>query len=49
MEIDPIEYVSQIDKDFFDKVIYTDISKDGTLKGVNLTQTRKLAEAIEIH
>ncbi len=48
LEIDPIEYVSQIDKKFFDKVIYTDISKDGTLLGVNLTQTRKLAESIEI-
>ena len=48
LEIDPIEYVSRIDKKFFDKVIYTDISKDGTLKGVNLTQTRKLAESIEI-
>ena len=48
LEIDPIKYVNQIDKKFFDKVIYTDISKDGTLKGVNLTQTRKLAESIKI-
>ena len=48
LEIDPIQYVNRIDKKFFDKVIYTDISKDGTLKGVNLTQTRKLAESIKI-
>ena len=48
LQIDPIEYVSQLDKKFFDKVIYTDISKDGTLKGVNITQTRKFAKSIEI-
>ena len=33
LEIDPIEYVSRIDKKFFDKVIYTDISKDCTSNG----------------
>ena len=48
LEIDPIKYVSQIDKKYFDKVIYTDISKDGTLKGVNISQTKKLAKSIEI-
>ena len=48
LEIDPINYVKQIDKKFFDKVIYTDISKDGTLKGVNLIQTKRFAKAIDI-
>ena len=48
LEIDPIQYVSQIDKKYFDKVIYTDISKDGTLKGVNIQQSRKFAESIDI-
>ena len=33
LEIDPIQYVNQIDKKYFDKVVYTDISKDGTLTG----------------
>ena len=48
LEIDPIQYVSQVDKKYFDKVIYTDISKDGTLKGVNIQQSRKFAESIDI-
>ena len=48
LEIDPIKYVSEIDKNFFDKVIYTDISKDGTLEGVNILQTKKFAKSIKI-
>ena len=48
IEIDPINYVNQIDKKYFDKVIYTDISKDGTLGGVNIIQTKKFAKSIEI-
>ena len=48
LEIDPIIYVNQIDKKYFDKVIYTDISKDGTLTGVNITQTKKFAKSIDI-
>ena len=48
LEIDPIQYVNQVDKKYFDKVIYTDISKDGTLKGVNIQQSRKFAESIDI-
>ena len=37
-----------VDKKYFDKVIYTDISKDGTLTGVNIEQTKKFAKSIEI-
>ena len=48
LEIDPIKYVNQIDKKFFDKIIYTDISKDGTLTGVNISQTKKFAKSIDI-
>ena len=48
LEIDPIKYVNQIDKKYFDKIIFTDISKDGTLKGVNISQTKKFARSIEI-
>ena len=48
LEIDPIKYVNQIDKKYFDKVIYTDISKDGTLKGVNIKQTNMFAKSIDI-
>ena len=48
LEIDPIKYVNEIDKKYFDKVIYTDISKDGTLKGVNILQTKKFAKSIDI-
>ena len=48
LEIDPIQYVNQIDKKYFDKVVYTDISKDGTLTGVNIEQTKMFAKSIEI-
>ena len=48
LEIDPIKYVNQIDKKYFDKIIYTDISKDGTLEGVNVLQTKKFAKSIKI-
>mgnify|MGYP001321292117 CR=1 FL=1 len=48
LEVDPIEYVKQIDKKYFDKVIYTDISKDGTLEGVNLSETKRFAKSIDI-
>ncbi len=48
LEIDPIKYVNQIDKKYFEKVIYTDISRDGTLKGANLSQTKTFAESIKI-
>ena len=48
LEIDPLQYVNQIDKKYFDKVVYTDISKDGTLTGVNLEQTKMFAKSIEI-
>ena len=48
LEIDPIKYINQIDKKYFDKVIYTDISKDGTLSGVNFSQTKKFAKSINI-
>ena len=45
---DPIENVNQLDTKYFDNVIYTDISKDGTLKGVNISQTKKFAKSIQI-
>ncbi len=48
LEIDPIKYVNQIDAKYFDKVIYTDISRDGTLEGVNISQTKKFAKSIQI-
>ena len=48
IEIDPIKYVNQLNKNFFDKVIYTDISKDGTLSGVNIPQTKIFAKSIDI-
>ena len=48
LDIDPIKYINQIDIKYFDKIIYTDVSKDGTLKGVNISQTKQFAEAIKI-
>ena len=48
LEIDPIKFINQIDKKYFDRVIYTDISRDGTLNGVNLLQTKKFAKLIDI-
>ncbi len=48
LNIDPIKYINQIDQKYFNKVIYTDISRDGSLEGVNIEQTKNFVRSIQI-
>ena len=48
LNIDPIKYINQIDQKYFNKVIYTDISRDGSLEGVNIEQTKNFVKSIQI-
>jgi phosphoribosylformimino-5-aminoimidazole carboxamide ribotide isomerase len=45
---DVIDLARRFEDDGVEAIIYTDISRDGMLEGVNLDATRKLAEAIRI-
>jgi phosphoribosylformimino-5-aminoimidazole carboxamide ribotide isomerase len=43
-----IDIAKQFEQDGVEAIIYTDISRDGMMQGVNLESTRKLARAIQI-
>ena len=45
---DVIDLARHFEDDGVEAIIYTDISRDGMLEGVNLEATKKLAEAIRI-
>jgi phosphoribosylformimino-5-aminoimidazole carboxamide ribotide isomerase len=43
-----VELAQRCEADGASRIIYTDISRDGTREGVNLEETRKLAQAVKI-
>jgi phosphoribosylformimino-5-aminoimidazole carboxamide ribotide isomerase len=45
---DVIDLAQHFEEDGVDAIIYTDISRDGMMQGVNLESTKKLAEEIRI-
>ena len=45
---DVIDIAQQFEQDGVEAIIYTDISRDGMMQGVNLESTRNLARAINI-
>jgi phosphoribosylformimino-5-aminoimidazole carboxamide ribotide isomerase len=45
---DVIDIAQQFEADGVESIIYTDISRDGMMQGVNLESTKKLASAIHI-
>ncbi|MCK5479078.1 MAG: 1-(5-phosphoribosyl)-5-[(5-phosphoribosylamino)methylideneamino]imidazole-4-carboxamide isomerase [Methylococcales bacterium] len=45
---DVIDLAQQFEEDGVESIIYTDISRDGMMKGVNVEATAKLARAIRI-
>ena len=45
---DVIDIAQQFEQDGVEAIIYTDISRDGMMQGVNLEATRRLASAIQI-
>jgi phosphoribosylformimino-5-aminoimidazole carboxamide ribotide isomerase len=46
--MDAVELAKRCVQDGASRIIYTDISRDGTSGGVNLDETRKIARAVEI-
>ncbi len=47
-EFDVIDLAKRYENDGVDAIIYTDISRDGMMKGVNVESTVKLAQSISI-
>ncbi len=47
-DIDPLDIINKIKPSILDAIIYTDITKDGTLKGANLKDTIKFSNALSI-
>lgn len=45
---DIIDLARHLDRDGVEAIIYTDISRDGMLSGVNIDATRRLAEAVRV-
>jgi phosphoribosylformimino-5-aminoimidazole carboxamide ribotide isomerase len=46
--MDAVELAQRCEADGASRIIYTDISRDGTRKGINLDETRKLAQSVRI-
>jgi phosphoribosylformimino-5-aminoimidazole carboxamide ribotide isomerase len=46
--MDAVELAKRCEADGASRIIYTDISRDGTWEGVNVEETRKLAQSIQI-
>jgi len=46
--MDAVELAKRCEADGASRIIYTDISRDGTREGVNIEETRKLAQAMKI-
>lgn len=46
--MDAVELAKRCEADGASRIIYTDISRDGTREGVNVEETRKIARAVKI-
>ena len=46
--MDAVELAQRCEADGASRIIYTDISRDGTREGVNLDETRKIAQSVNI-
>jgi phosphoribosylformimino-5-aminoimidazole carboxamide ribotide isomerase len=46
--MDAVELAKRCEADGASRIIYTDISRDGTREGVNLDETRKIAQSVKI-
>ncbi|HEU4340790.1 MAG TPA: 1-(5-phosphoribosyl)-5-[(5-phosphoribosylamino)methylideneamino]imidazole-4-carboxamide isomerase [Candidatus Binatia bacterium] len=47
-DMDAVELAKRSEQDGASRIIYTDISRDGTREGVNIGETRKIARAVKI-
>ena len=48
LNLNPLDLINKLDKSIIDVIIYTDISRDGTLSGVNIDETLKFAKSLSI-
>ena len=48
LNVKPLEFLNMLDMQYFDQIIYTDISKDGSLEGVNIKQTEEFTKSSPI-
>jgi phosphoribosylformimino-5-aminoimidazole carboxamide ribotide isomerase len=46
--MDAVALARRCEADGASRIIYTDISRDGTREGVNLAETRRLAQAVRV-
>jgi phosphoribosylformimino-5-aminoimidazole carboxamide ribotide isomerase len=46
--LDAVELARRVEADGASRIIYTDIARDGTREGVNLDETRRVAQAVAI-
>ena len=46
--MDAVELAKRCEQDGASRIIYTDISRDGTQQGVNVEETLKIARAVKI-
>jgi phosphoribosylformimino-5-aminoimidazole carboxamide ribotide isomerase len=46
--MDAVELAKRCESDGASRIIYTDISRDGTREGVNIAETRRIARAVKI-
>ena len=46
--VDAVELARRCESDGASRIIYTDISRDGTREGVNIEETRKVARSVKI-
>ena len=47
-DVDPREVINKINPFILDAIIYTDITKDGTLKGANIKDTIKFSSSVKL-
>jgi phosphoribosylformimino-5-aminoimidazole carboxamide ribotide isomerase len=46
--LDAVELARRVESDGASRIIYTDIARDGTREGVNIEETRRVAQAVNI-
>ncbi len=48
LDLKPIDLIKRLDQSLIDAIIYTDISRDGALQGVNIDDTVELSKSVSI-
>ena len=48
LDLSPFAIVKRLDKSLISSIIYTDIERDGSLKGANINQTLKFSKSIDL-